>query len=171
MEYEFPKIALLTYTGIGIIVLGILLLLGLVWGRKSPLNYILGSIICVITGIFLLHVDAGGTLKIEDNQLIFKVPLFKTKIITSSDIQEIKTIDIEEDSAYRPVKKKSGGSFKNLKTGWFVLANGESAFLGLEGKRGLYIKTKDNRIYLIGIQDFDTFLKVFREKVKPTEFQ
>ena len=54
MEYIFPKISVVIYVGIGTIILGVLILLGISWGKKGPLNYIFGSIVCIAVGIFLI---------------------------------------------------------------------------------------------------------------------
>ena len=63
MEYIFPETSIVLYSGIGTIVLGALVLLGITWGKKGPLNYIFGSIVCIIVGIFVTHIAKGGNLK------------------------------------------------------------------------------------------------------------
>jgi len=166
MEYIFPKISFVVYSGIGTIVLGVFLLLGIVWGKKGPLNYILGSLVCISIGIFVLYIAKGGTLKIENNKLILKVPIYSQKVIASNQISEIQITSLEADSPYLPVKRKSGTSTKKFKSGWFTLKNSERAFLLLEGNKGLYIKTTDGNVYLIGIKDFAQFLEIFQSKVK-----
>jgi hypothetical protein len=166
MEYIFPKMSIVIYSGIGTIVLGVLLLLGIAYGRKGPVNYIFGSIICVIIGIFLLQIAKGGALKIQNQTVTLKIPMYSQKIFTADQIAEARISNLDAGSPYLPVRKKSGSAFKNFKSGWFTLKNGEKAFLLLEGKKGLYIKTTSGDNYVIGIQNFDRLLEVFQNEIK-----
>lgn len=166
MEYIFPKIAVAIYSGIGTIVLGVLLLLGISWGKKGPLNYICGSLVCIVVGVFIIVIARGGTLKISDQKVRLKLPLYSEKIFTADQIADVQIISLDEDSPLKPVRKKSGSATKNLKNGWFALKNGEQAFLLLEGRKAIYVKTKAGDAYLLGINDFDRLLEVFQKNVK-----
>ena len=167
MEYIFPKVAVAVYTGIATIVLGILLLSGIAWGRKGPLNYVFASIVCIITGIFIISIARGGTLKIEDQSVRMKLPFYSEKIFTADQIADLQIISLDEDSPFKPVRKKSGSATKNMKSGWFTLKNGAKAFLLLEGRKAIYVKTIEGDIYLVGIKDFDQLAEVFQRNVKP----
>lgn len=164
MEYIFPRISVLIYVGIGTIILGLLLLLGISFGRKSPLNYIFGSIICIVTGILIIFVSKGGVLKITDQTVTMKIPMFSQKSFSFDEVTDSKIIDLNTDSPYLPIKKKSGGATKNFKSGWFLLKNGEKAFLLLEGRKAIYIKTRNGNTYLIGINNFDQLVEKFKFK-------
>ncbi|HEX9972675.1 MAG TPA: hypothetical protein VGD14_11450 [bacterium] len=166
MEYIFPRIAVAVYAGIGTIVLGVLLLLGISWGKKGPLNYIFGSIVCIIVGIFIISIARGGTLKIEGDEVSMKLPIYSQKIFTADQIVDVRTISLDEDSPFKPVRKISGGATRNLKNGWFTLKNGEKAFLLLEGRKAIYVKTKAGDAYLLGIKNFDQLLNVFQKNIK-----
>lgn len=166
MEYIFPRIAVAVYVGIGTIVLGILLLLGISWGKKGPLNYIFGFIVCIVVGIFIIVIARGGTLKIESNEVSMKLPMFSEKIFTADQIADVQIISLDEDSPLKPVRKISGGATKNLKNGWFKLKNDEKAFLLLEGRKAIYVKTRSGDVYLLGINDFDQLLDVFQKNIK-----
>ncbi len=166
MEYIFPKIAVAIYAGIGTIVLGVLLLLGIAWGKKGPLNYIFGSIVCVIVGIFIISIAKGGTLKIENNKVSMKLPFYSEKVFSADQIADVQIISLDEESRLKPVRKKSGSATRNLKNGWFTLKNGENAFLLMEGRKAIYVKTTAGNIYLLGIKDFDQLLNVFQKNLK-----
>jgi len=166
MEYIFPKIAVAFYAGIGTIVLGVLLLLGIAMGKKGPLNYIFGSIVCIIVGIFIISIAKGGTLKIENHEVRMKLPLYSEKIFIADQIADVQIISLDEESPLKPVRKKSGSATKNLKNGWFTLKNDEKAFLLLEGRKAIYVKTREGNAYLLGIMDFDKLLEVFQKNVK-----
>lgn len=166
MEYIFPKIAIVYYSGIGTIVLGVLLLMGISWGKKGPLNYILGSIVCIVIGIFITHLARGGTLKIEDQSVTMKIPIYSQKSFSFDEVTKTGLVDLNADSPYLPVKKKSGTAIKNFKSGWFQLKNGEKTFLLLEGKKAIYIKTNNGDTYLIGIKNFDQLVEKFQQNIK-----
>ena len=166
MEYIFPKISIVYYSGIGTIVLGVLLLLGIAWGKKGPLNYILGSIVCIVVGIFITHIAKGGTLKIENQTVKMKIPMYSLKSFSFDEITETEIIDLNADSPHLPTKKKSGTATKNFKSGWFQLKNGEKAFLLLEGRKAIYIKTANGDAYLIGIKSFDQLVDKFQQNIK-----
>lgn len=171
MEYIFPKIAVAVYVGIGTIIMGVLLLLGISWGRKGPLNYILGSIVCIITGIFVIFIARGGILKINGNEVRMKVPFYSEKAFTADQIADAQIISLDEDSPYKPARKISGGATKNLKNGWFKLKNDEKAFLLLEGRKAIYVKTKLGDAYLLGIKDFDQLVDIFQKNLKPLNWE
>lgn len=165
MEYIFPRMTIVLYAGAGSIVLGFLLLLGLIWGKKGPLNYILGWVICLIVGLFIVSISRGGTMIIQDNQVTLKAPLFKQKIIESSQVKQAMVVELRKGSVYYPVLKKSGGAFKNFRNGWFKLQNDEKAFLLVEGRKAIYVKTESGDIYMFGINDFDKLVQVYQHEI------
>ena len=162
MEYIFPRISVLIYFGIGTIILGVLVLLGISFGKKSPLNYILGSIVCIVIGIIIIFVSKGGTLKIVDQTVTMKIPMFSEKSFSFDEIEQFEVVELNRDSPYFPVKRKTGTGTKNFNSGWFQLKNGEKAFLLLEGwKKGIYVKTKSGDVFLIGIKNLDELIEQF----------
>ena len=169
MDYAFPTIWIAKYAGMMTVVLGVLLLLGIAFGRESPLNYIFAAIVCIATGLFVvLWISKGGTLKIENQKLTLKIPMYKTKIITTNEIAEVRIVEIDSESPYRPARKRSGTATKAFKSGWFTLKNKEKAFVALEGQKALYIKTQNGALLLIGIKDFDRLLTVFNKQIYQT---
>lgn len=165
MEYIFPRMAIVLYAGIGSIVLGFLLLLGLIWGKKGPVNYILGCVFCVILGLFLISISNGGTMSITEKQVILKVPMYKQKIIESSLIKQAMVVELRKGTAYYPVRKKSGGAFKNFRNGWFKLQNDEKAFLLVEGQKAIYIKTDSGDVYMFGINNFESLAQAYQREI------
>ena len=98
---------------------------------------------------------------------MLKFRFYGTKTISQADIQEVKIVDLKKDMQYMPVRRRSGASYQDIRTGWFTLNNSEQAFVALEGQLALYIKSKDGVKYLVGIKDFDHFLEAFRQQVYP----
>lgn len=169
MEHVFPQIKIVFYVGIGVIALGVLILVGIIpTKQKTPAARFIGSLVCIIVGIFLFTIDEPGSIAIENNKLILKFRFYGTKTISEIDIQDIKIVDLRRDVQYVPIRKRSGASYKDVRTGWFILNNREKAFVALEGKLALYIKSRDGVNYLVGIKDFDHFLEVFRQQVYPS---
>jgi hypothetical protein len=69
-----------------------------------------------------------------------------------------------EDTEWRPISRSSGTSLGNLRTGWFRLQNGRKAFLVLQGERALFIEADKGRVYLIGVEDFEPFIKKIKSQ-------
>jgi len=165
MEYIFPKMAIVLYAGVGSIVLAFLLLLGLIWGKKGPFNYIFGCIVCVLVGLFIISISRGGALSINDRQVSLKVPMYKQKIIESAQVKEARIVELQKGTMYYPVRKKSGGAFKNFRNGWFKLQNDEKAFLLVEGRKAIYVKTNAGDVYMFGIKDFDSLVQAYQREI------
>ena len=139
---------------------------GYFMGKKGPLNYIFGSIVCIAVGIFLIFVSRGGTLKIDDKTVNLKIPMFSKQSFSFDEISNVAIVDLNTASPYLPIKKKSGAATKNFKSGWFQLKNGEKVFLLLEGSKAIYIKTANGDAYLIGIKKFDDLVEKFKPVLK-----
>jgi hypothetical protein len=158
MEILLPEIKLLTYLGIGLIAIGILAIRGIFRGSRSKFNYVVGSLICIGLGILILSSKSTGSITVTEDSLKLKALLSKTQIIKTEDIKRAWVEDFE-DSQWRPISRSSGTSLGNLRTGWFRLQNGSRAFCIVEGEKGLFVETHNGRIYLIGLEDFDPFIR------------
>jgi len=168
MEFILPPLKVLTYIGMGIIIFGVIILLGIAWGRKSPLNYIFGSIISIATGLFLFSIRGPGKIVVEENRLVLKACLTKTQVIEASEIKRAWVEDLK-DSQWRPVKKRSGTAAEGIRTGWFLLKNGRKGYLVVQGNRALCIETDAEHVFLAGVAEFDEFLakvKAYLPRVK-----
>jgi len=158
MEILLPEIKLLTYLGFGLIAIGVLAIRGIFRGSRSKSNYIFGSLICIGLGLFVLTSKSTGSIKVTEDSLTLKALLSSTQVI---DTKEIKRAWVEDfkDTDWRPISRSSGTSFGNLRTGWFRLQNGLTAFCIVQGERALFIETEKGRVYLIGLEDFGSFIK------------
>ncbi|MCG2814547.1 MAG: PH domain-containing protein [Candidatus Aminicenantes bacterium] len=163
MEFILPGLKLLTYFGIGTIVLGILLLLGIIWGRQGPLSYILGSIICVAVGIFLLSIKTSGKIVLNEDTISLHSPLNKSFVIHPDSVPKAWVEDLQ-DSEWKPVRKKSGTAAGDIRSGWFTLKNGKKAYIALQGWKALCLETEDGHIALFGTADFDLLLSEVRKR-------
>lgn len=164
MEFMLPGLKILTYTGIGLIVLGALIFLGIFRGRRSPLNYILGGIICIAMGILFLSIKSTGSITVTKDQLTLKASLTKTQVINADEIKRAWVEELDE-SEWRPAKKRSGTAAGNICTGWFTLHNGRKAYLVLQGNRALIIEAEQEYVFLIGVENFDSFLEKVRKEM------
>ena len=158
MEILLPEIKLMTYVGIGLIAIGILAIRGIFRGSRSKFNYVVGSLICIGLGLFILTSKSAGSIKVTEDRLILKALLSKTQVI---EINEIKRAWVEDfkDTEWRPISRSSGTSLGNLRTGWFRLQNGLKAFCIVQGERALFIMMENGDVYLIGLEDFGPFIK------------
>ena len=158
MEVLIPAFKLMTYIGIGLVAIGILAIRGIFRGTRSKANYAIGALICFALGFYFLTMKSSGSIKVTEDSLTLKVILSKTQIVQSNDIQRAWVDDLE-DNEWRPISRSSGTSLGNLRTGWFRLHNGRRAFLVLQGERALFIEAANDRVFLIGVEDFDTFIR------------
>jgi hypothetical protein len=164
MEFILPTMKLFTYVGIGMIVLGALVFIGIFKGSRSRLNYILGGIICIAIGIFMLTVKTAGSITVAEDQITLKAAFTKTQVVQVDDIQKA-WIEELENSEWRPVKKRSGSSIGEIRTGWFTLKNGRKAYLVLQGNRALCIEADQEHVFLVGIEEFDLFLSQIKSEM------
>lgn len=157
-EILLPEIKLMTYVGIGLIAIGILAIRGIFRGSRSKFNYIAGSLLCLGLGIFILTSKSTGSIKVTEDSLTLKAILSKTQVIETREIKRAWVKDLK-DNDWRPISRSSGTSLGNLRTGWFRLQNGLKAFCILQGERALFIEMKKGDVYLIGLEDFEPFIK------------
>lgn len=157
MEFILPAIKFLTYIGIGLIILGILMFFEIIKGRKGKTQRQIGAVICVILGLFLVLQRSSGKIIIEEDRLILKSTFLKSRTIPVEEIQRAWIEDLI-DSEWRPIRRKGGTSGSGIKSGTFRLKNGRSAFVVLQGNRSLCIETKDGKLALMGLIDFIDFI-------------
>jgi hypothetical protein len=153
--------------GIAEIVLGVLLGLGIMRGRGSSSVFarIFGGGILIAMGVVFVMVPNAGEIIIGEGSVYFKIPFQRDKLVRSGEIVSVTEVDYTADRDYRPVRKISGGNIKDVKTGWYRLANGKKAFLCLEGTRGLYVETTLGFPVLAGAHQFEAFEAAFAEHV------
>jgi len=163
MEFMLPGLKLLTYFGIGTIVLGVLLLFGIFRGRQGPLSYILASIICVAMGIFLISIKNSGKIVLNEDSISLHSPLTKSFVIDPDTVEKVWVEDLQ-NSEWKPVRKRSGTAAGDIRSGWFTLKNGKKAYIALQGWKALCLETGDGRTALIGIADFNVLLSEVRKR-------
>lgn len=161
-NFVFPGFKPILVMGIAELVLGILLIFGVLRSRKSgTLGRIIGGVALAVMGIFFIGFRSTGEIAVEDGSMHLKVPFQRDKVIRTEDITGVREINISIDGDLRPVKRVSGGALGKVKTGWFRLANGEKAFLAVEGVRALYIETSLGFPVIAGAEEFEEFEAAF----------
>jgi hypothetical protein len=161
-SFVFPAFRIFMIMGIAELVLGVLLMAGVLRGRRTgTIGRILGGAFLIAFGIFFLTIRTTGEIRIGEGRMELRIPFGRDKTITTEDIVAVREVDITSDRTYRPVRKISGGNIKNVRTGWYKLANGEKAFLTLEGNRALYVETELGFNALVGAADFERFEAAF----------
>jgi hypothetical protein len=158
MEILLPVIKLMTYIGIGLIAIGLLAIRGIFRGSRSKFNYVIGAAICFALGFYFLTMKSSGSIKVTDDSLTLKAILSKTQVVRTEEIQRAWVEDLQ-DTEWRPISRSSGTAFGNIRTGWYRLQNGRRAFVVLEGERALFIEADNNRVYILGLEDFEPFIR------------
>ena len=164
MEFLLPAIKLLTYLGIGLIVIGILMFLEIIKGRKGKTQRRIGAVICIIFGLFLMLQKSSGKIVIEENRLILKSTFLKSRTIPVEEIERAWIEDLT-GSQWEPVRRKGGTAGSGVRSGSFGLRNGRSAFVVLQGNRALCIETGDGQLALLGLKDFEDFLSRIKSRL------
>lgn len=164
MEFILPTLKLFTFMGIGMIVLGALVFIGIFKGSRSRLNYIIGGIICIAIGIVMLTVKTAGSITFTEDQITLRATLIKTQVIRVDDIKKA-WIEELENSEWQPVKKRSGSAIGKIRAGWFTLKNGRKAYLVLQGNRALCLEAEQEHVFLVGIEEFDSFLSQIKSEM------
>jgi hypothetical protein len=164
VEFVLPTLKFLIYIGIGCIVLGILLVLGILKGNAGILGNFLGGLFVIALGIFLITLKSPGTIVVDQEQMVLKVPLYKAKVINAQEVEKAWIEDLE-NSEWRPMRKTSGTSAGKFRSGWFKLKNGRKAFLILYGMKAICIEMEGGELYLIGIKDFDRLADALRATI------
>ncbi|UCF05820.1 MAG: hypothetical protein JSV33_01935 [bacterium] len=165
VSFTFPGIKIFLVVGIAEIVVGALIIAGILRSKSGMIARVLGGIVLIAFGIFFITMRSFGAIAFEEGAMHLKVPFQRDRVIRSSDIEEVWAVNITIDTEYRPERKISGGNVGDIRTGWYRLANGEKAFLTLNGVRALYIKTSLGFPALVGTEDFEAFEEAFRDHV------
>lgn len=158
MEFIIPAIKLLTYIGIGLIIIGLFSIRGIFRGSRSKFNYVAGAVICFALGIYFITMESSGSIYVTENSVTLKALLSKTRVINTADIQRAWVEDLQ-DGEWRPISRNTGTVFGDIRTGSFRLENGRRAFLVLQGEKGLFIEANNDRLFLVGVEDFDLFIQ------------
>ena len=158
MEILLPAIKLMTYIGIGLIAVGLLAIRGIFRGSRSKFNYVIGAIICFALGYYFLTLKSSGSITVTEDSLTMKAILSKTQVVQTEEIQKAWVDDLK-DNEWRPISRSSGTSLGNIRTGWYRLQNGRRAFVILQGERALFIEADNDRVFLIGLEDFEPFIR------------
>jgi hypothetical protein len=101
---------------------------------------------------------SSGSIYVTEKSLTLKALLSKTQVIDTEDIRRA-WVENLEDSEWRPISRNTGTALGDIRTGQFRLENGRRAFLILQGDKGLFIEGEKDRLFLIGVEDFDSFIR------------
>ncbi len=167
ISFVFPQFKWFLIMGIAELVLGVLLMLGLLRGRgtSSAIARFFGGGLLIAMGILFMQIRNAGEIVIDEGSIHLKVPFQRDKLVLSEDIRSVAEVNFTVDTAYRPARKISGGNIRDVRTGWFRLANGTKAFVCINGVEGLYIETALGFPVLVGTKDFEAFEAAFAEYV------
>ncbi len=116
-----------------------------------------------------MYISAAGKLTIKDKTIILDVRLYSKKVIHANEIKSAQLVNFDEDISRRPIKKKSGTSINDFRSGWFELKNGDKVFLLIKGKRGIIVTNNRDEKFIFGIEDFERLKKVFETEMTTLE--
>ncbi len=170
VTFTFPGIKFFLIMGIGEFVLGVLLIAGILRGRRTGLlARVIGGVVLIALGVVFIGLRSFGEIRIDEGRMHLKVPFQRNKVIRTEEIINVREVNIARDKEFRPVRKVAGGAVGDIRTGWFKLSSGEKAFLTLKGVRALYIETSLGFPVLVGTPEFEEFEAAFIDCVYQKE--
>jgi hypothetical protein len=105
-------------------------------------------VMSIITWLMLgtIFTTKNTSISIKDGEVIINSFLYKRKIpIENILINEIETINLNQDEEYRISTRINGIGLRNFKSGWMRLKN---------GKRALVYLTNEEKVLLMPTKDF-----------------
>ena len=166
VSFTFPGIKFFLIMGIAELVLGVLLIAGIMRGRRSGLlARIIGGVVLIALGVVFIGLRRFGEIRIDEGRMHLKVPFQRNKVIRTEEIISVREVNIARDKEFRPVWRIAGGAVGDIRTGWFKLSCGKKAFLTLKGVRALYIETSLGFPVLVGTPEFEEFEAAFIDYV------
>lgn len=79
-------------------------------------------------------------------------------------LDNVKRVDLTQDSDYRIKWRTNGAGMPGYNTGWFKLRNGEKALLFLTDRRRVaYIPTRDRYSLLLSVPEPEQFIQTLNE--------
>jgi len=105
-----------------------------------PLMAIMG-----LVGCWTVYKQATATLEISDDTLKIHAGLYSQEILKSDlRLNEAKIIKLSESRQLQPISRTNGTGAPGFGAGWFVLRNGEKAFLLVaDADNILYIPSRE----------------------------
>lgn len=168
--YVAPSIGFVALFGGLALVLASLGLLLVMWGwRTKRLRYtiIASAIFFIISSVLGFVVASSYMVRIsieEDYITIEAPPAFISTSIAWDEIEKTYIIDWKVENDYQPVMRELGIEFLDYRVGRFTLSNGVSAIILATDSRNLVIQTRDGRLFMISLEEFDELAASFRGK-------
>lgn len=113
----------------------------------------------MLGGCWVIYKQATATLEIADETLKVHAGLYSQEIMKSDlRIDEAKIIELSKNRQLQPVLRTNGTGAPGFRAGWFVLRNGEKAFLLVtDTKNILYIPSSEFTL-LVSLENPEDFL-------------
>ena len=140
--------------------------------QPKGLQNFIPIIIFVIIILFLISLIVGflysmknTSISINDNEIIIKTFLYGRKIlITDVLANEIKTIDLNQNSEYKISVRINGISLPNFHLGWMRLKNGEKALVFLTNREKVLLLPTKNYLVLFSMERTEEFINALKSK-------
>jgi len=117
----------------------------------------------VIFSFAIIHSMKNASITLTENELTIKSIFYGRKIpIENILINDIRRINLEEETGYNISLRRNGISLPGYQAGWMRLRNGERALTFLTDKSNVvFIPTKEYLV-LVSIPNIDEFINRIR---------
>ncbi|MCL2185685.1 MAG: PH domain-containing protein [Treponema sp.] len=121
-------------------------------------------IFIVVLIIGIIHAVKYTSIAIKDNEVIIKSFLYGRKIpIKDIQINETRTINLNQESDYNISFRTNGISLTNFHSGWMKLRNGQKALVFLTNKENVLFMPVKDFIVLFSMEKVEEFIRKLKE--------
>ncbi len=128
--------------------------------RSQNLRFILPfGALAMLLSCWLVYKQETATLEIRNDAVLIHAGWYSQEIPKPElRLEEARFINLEEERQLQPVARTNGTGAPGLSAGWFILRNGDKAFLLVTRKNNiLYLPTQDY-ILLVSLKKPEEFL-------------
>ncbi|MGD2182370.1 PH domain-containing protein [Lusitaniella coriacea] len=106
-------------------------------------------------------------VELSPTELQIRGDFYGRKIpLTTLVPQEAQTLNLRQNSAYKPKWRTNGIGLPGYQSGWFKLVNGEKALMFVtDPQQVIYLPTQQGYVLLMSVENTDEFLKSLYEVV------
>jgi hypothetical protein len=106
------------------------------------------------------------SISIKDNEVVINSFLYGRKIpIENISINEIQTINLNQDEEYVIAARTNGTSLPNFKSGWMRLKNGEKALVFLTDIENVLLMPTKDFVVLFSMERTEEFINKLKGKI------
>jgi hypothetical protein len=136
--------------------------------KASFLLYLIVVLSGITTVLFvwLLLTTRRMSVELTEESVLFRAGFYSRSIpLSGLDVTNVRIVDLSTEPQLRPVRRTSGVGLPSFKLGWFRLANGSTAIVGLtQSDQVVYVPTRLGYSLLLSVEDHQRFISQLRNQ-------